>query len=271
MRTCAKCGQAKEDDQFNRNGYRSDGSVKRHSYCRSCLKEYKRDWRSRNPDEDRATRRALKTPESELARKRRTYWANLDRSRKKQAEYRANNPDKVAAWRATRNRKIREQDLWRYYRHGVTLEDQRAILSAQGGACAICEAPLALQDPRTHVDHCHTNGWVRGLLCVKCNASLGWFETRRERVLAYLAAPPVHPGKQPLAKPPPEERALAGSSKGWPLKERCKNGHPLTDENVYVNSKTGARRCKICTRDYARTRWRAANPDAAERPYRRLG
>jgi hypothetical protein len=69
--------------------------------------------------------------------------------------------------------------LKRYY--GITPEDYYAMLSAQGGVCAICKTdkPCA----RRHkiqgesefffIDHCHTTGKVRGLLCNACNRGLG--------------------------------------------------------------------------------------------------
>lgn len=81
-------------------------------------------------------------------------------------------------------------DPWReYYRHirrtyQLTPEDYAAIFTKQGGGCAICDRPLRERAP---VDHDHTTGRVRGLLCSPCNGSLGWFELRRERITQYLA------------------------------------------------------------------------------------
>jgi hypothetical protein len=46
------------------------------------------------------------------------------------------------------------------------------MIETQGGLCAICEGPLE----RPHVDHDHTTGKVRGILCFNCNAGLGKFQ-----------------------------------------------------------------------------------------------
>lgn len=43
---------------------------------------------------------------------------------------------------------------------------------AQGGVCKICRRPET-QRKRLAVDHCHTTGAVRGLLCITCNAEIG--------------------------------------------------------------------------------------------------
>lgn len=47
----------------------------------------------------------------------------------------------------------------------------------QHGECAICQVPLTIEPGRqgdaAHVDHDHTTGRVRGLLCVTCNSGIG--------------------------------------------------------------------------------------------------
>ncbi|WYW03220.1 endonuclease VII [Pseudomonas phage vB_PpuP-Villemi] len=51
------------------------------------------------------------------------------------------------------------------------------LLNVQGGRCVLCKripkAPC--------LDHCHTNGWIRGVLCSGCNAMLGKLENNRGR------------------------------------------------------------------------------------------
>lgn len=60
---------------------------------------------------------------------------------------------------------------WKY---GITAADYDAMLERQGGSCAVCDGQ---QDHPTRqwfdVDHCHTTGHVRGLLCSSCNTALG--------------------------------------------------------------------------------------------------
>lgn len=81
-----------------------------------------------------------------------------------------------------RKRSIKKYGLKRHY--GLTLEDYDQILKEQNNVCAICK-----EDVKLFVDHCHTTGKVRGLLCQGCNSGLGFFKDDRERIrrsLEYL-------------------------------------------------------------------------------------
>ncbi len=100
----------------------------------------------------------------------------------------------------------------RVQRYGVTVEWVEALLLQQGGACAICAAPIGWQS--MHVDHDHAccnwhptdgggsacGGCVRGLLCPGCNVGLGAFHdstARLESAVRYLeffkSADSAHP------------------------------------------------------------------------------
>ena len=86
--------------------------------------------------------------------------------------YRAARPEREKAIYARTKTKTRERHLVRKY--GVNLTDYAAMLSAQGGKCAICRASEEDQFKNVfHVDHCHATGKVRGLLCRGCNHMLG--------------------------------------------------------------------------------------------------
>lgn len=75
--------------------------------------------------------------------------------------------------------------------YGLTPEDYEAMLAAQNGGCAICGGPNTRRQrgvvDRMHIDHDHSTGRVRGLLCNNCNLVLGRVEKiGLARIIAYL-------------------------------------------------------------------------------------
>ena len=74
----------------------------------------------------------------------------------------------------------------------MTLEQYDALLSAQGGVCAICSRPPTKQFLAVDHDHACCPGsrtcgqCVRGLLCGHCNRQLGWVEKWLAPLLAYI-------------------------------------------------------------------------------------
>lgn len=59
-------------------------------------------------------------------------------------------------------------------RYGLTTDAYAQMMDAQNGVCAICKSPSTSK--RLAIDHCHTTGKVRALLCQNCNVSLGGFK-----------------------------------------------------------------------------------------------
>lgn len=80
---------------------------------------------------------------------------------------------------------------WLKKKYQMTPEEYDARFISQQGCCALCKV---LYDARTWsrrlaVDHDHTTGRIRGLLCGRCNRRLGWFEALREGILGYTNTP----------------------------------------------------------------------------------
>jgi hypothetical protein len=153
---CTKCGEVKAYGQFYRHGTTADG---RATYCIECQKADTRARRAANRDQVKA-------------------WNAAARDR----------ADKNVKASENRRNHLRRQ-------YGITPEDYDEMLAAQGGVCAICGQTEWFIDPRKgtprclSVDHCHATGKVRGLLCGRCNRSIGHFEDNPEiiaRAAAYL-------------------------------------------------------------------------------------
>lgn len=87
-------------------------------------------------------------------------------------------------WRATK------PHYMRMHLYGVSQQQYEAMLAEQGGLCAVCRTDeWGGRHGVPHVDHDHSTGAVRGLLCDNCNQGLGRFgddPTRLRAAAEYL-------------------------------------------------------------------------------------
>lgn len=103
------------------------------------------------------------------------------RRRRTDPAYRARRNEAVARWKRKPGsaQKILAWYLKRTY--GLSTEQYAAMLALQGNRCGICGSfssgvMTKGGHARWHVDHDHTTGRVRGLLCGPCNVGLGGFK-----------------------------------------------------------------------------------------------
>jgi predicted nucleic acid-binding Zn ribbon protein len=84
--------------------------------------------------------------------------------------------------------RVRAPHYMREYLYGITAEQYEGMLKAQDYRCAICRSDeWRGKNNSPHVDHCHTSGEVRGILCGNCNHGLGKFEDDPVRLRAAAA------------------------------------------------------------------------------------
>jgi hypothetical protein len=65
-------------------------------------------------------------------------------------------------------------------RYGLNRIQQLELLESQDNSCALCDTPVQLFEGNNFsgvIDHCHTTGKVRGILCGHCNVALGKLES----------------------------------------------------------------------------------------------
>lgn len=94
------------------------------------------------------------------------------------ARWRANNKDKIRAINAARPSRAKNPGKprsparpHRLRRHRLSWGRYYEMLAIQGGVCKICLDPFDAE----HIDHDHSTGAVRGILCRRCNVGLGLF------------------------------------------------------------------------------------------------
>lgn len=182
--------KARERTLANHNRRKDDPEYRRARAERS------KAWRLANPEKYAESRRSDSTKAYAKA------WYQRKRLdpdyQKKQADYRKeynSRPEVMAAKRKYRENRKNNPDVKRYFwerhilvKYGLVPEDVARMLNAQNLQCACCPAALTL-DSRTHIDHDHLTGNVRGLLCDSCNLCIGKMRDSAEtatRIAAYL-------------------------------------------------------------------------------------
>ena len=113
----------------------------------------------------------IRRAEAALIRGRKWYANNPERARAKQVKWHKQNLEKARKQGRESERRRSERKLGYSYAE---------MLATQEGRCAICLQPDSgrMRNGRPmdfHVDHNHTTGKVRALLCHHCNTALGGF------------------------------------------------------------------------------------------------
>lgn len=97
---------------------------------------------------------------------------------------------RVRAWKQANPRPTNtESNRGAHYknRYGVSVEEVDKMLQRQHYRCLGCDADFNVVVPT--VDHNHTTGVVRGMLCRRCNTGLGFLQENKltlRRLMAYL-------------------------------------------------------------------------------------
>lgn len=79
---------------------------------------------------------------------------------------------------------IEKSEANNYYfnKYKISNNDYNLLFNIQGGKCRICKSHQSELPKKLAVDHCHTTGQVRGLLCSRCNLGIGLFKDSIENL-----------------------------------------------------------------------------------------
>ena len=121
------------------------------------------------------------------------YWKEPIVSEDKRADRAAYMREYSRKMRAANPDYHKNMFLKRHY--GITVDRYNEMLDAQNGCCAICAKPEANEIKgkvvSLAVDHDHSTGAIRALLCSNCNRGLGLFNDDPElldKAKSYLAS-----------------------------------------------------------------------------------
>lgn len=183
--TCPICEQTLPLEAFARNSRRLSG---RGTYCKPCAREkYHLPARERNRGAERPLEGEQECRQCGETKPYSEYYWEQDKGRYKYRCRTCVGEKGRAYWRGAGSAMQRERQLAAKY--GLTVAEFDAMLAAQGGGCAICSSAVNPDTNSLAVDHCHSTGKVRGILCGLCNKAIGLLRDDPlllERAVIYL-------------------------------------------------------------------------------------
>lgn len=140
MKICACCKEEKPSTSFHKKQSTKDGL---HNYCKPCVAKKNKEWVLNNKERHKNTCSNW-------------YKANKDKANKRSTE-------------------------WHYQTYyGISYSDFLTLANTQNNKCQICSVDLTFgtekKATKAVLDHCHTTGKIRGVLCSACNTALGKFK-----------------------------------------------------------------------------------------------
>lgn len=186
LKPCRQCQQIKPLIEFRIKRENRDGRVNR---CKACERaNHDQRLAEIDPSSPKTCRTCGESkPLGEFREAHRMLDGRENKCRVCRNAHHAAHQRSPEGWAAKENARLRKT-------FGITLAEYDAMLEAQGGVCPICCQP---DNPmkgsgkvsRLAVDHDHTTGAVRGLLCATCNTAIGLLNDDPDatfRAFAYL-------------------------------------------------------------------------------------
>jgi hypothetical protein len=158
MKTCTKCNKIKSHSEFHKKSQVSDGYA---YHCKQCVKQY--------DDQEHNPKRVFAPKEKD----------GLFHCRKceQYLEKESFTPSNMSYCKDCFKTEVQTRNMKNY---GLTIEKFNELSGKQNHLCAICKKPEQ-NNRRLCIDHDHSccpgrkscGKCVRGLICTKCNKTLG--------------------------------------------------------------------------------------------------
>lgn len=201
VKKCSRCKQSFDISNFHKAKDRLDGHA---NICKACAKAHGRAMYLKSIDKVKEQHRKYRESHREESKA----YRDLHREEIKESQrlWRIANSalikERAKKFREVHAEEIRARSRLSYYRnrdrakdtqlkkvYGISLVELEEMWESQDGKCSICEGSLAKRSGGYAIDHNHSSGKVRGLICSRCNFALGLVlesETTLLRLIEYL-------------------------------------------------------------------------------------
>ena len=171
MKKCKTCGNDKQIDQYRitnkEKGYRL-------GECKPCEGKgvYARRMEKAKSNPEWWEKERLRRNDWTREYRKRPEVADRGRSYRRRPDIREKHKEAQRKYKSTESgrKALRNDHLKRKF--GITLIEYDTMLAGQNGTCCICKNKCPT-GRNLAVDHDHSTGKIRGLLCLHCNRLLG--------------------------------------------------------------------------------------------------
>lgn len=203
FKVCVTCKQEQPIGNFHNDKKYKDGKC---TYCRTCYAIRQKEYVQRLKDGlvtqklENTTRICAKCKiEKPIdnfykilhGHRRASYCKTCQLKKSKEDKLKPEWKDKLAELRIKKREysKMYPGRHWKEYGINLTVEEYNERFTAQGGCCVICGRHASTMKRRLHVDHNHTTGQCRGLVCPHCNNIIDIVENKNnliDKIKEYL-------------------------------------------------------------------------------------
>lgn len=176
MKTCPRCKELKDDSEYLFVKGKPQGR------CRPCRTITNLE------QKDKRQARYIENKDFILSRQKEYYEENKEARQEYKKQYYQENKDEILVKRKTYHMsktrdQLRKQNCKRY---GATLEWWKTTFESQNQSCAICLSLVSKNNKDFCIDHDHSTGKLRGILCGHCNTALGKFEDNPDHLTSAI-------------------------------------------------------------------------------------
>lgn len=178
IKICSKCKKGKPTSEFNKNKTMKDGYQ---NQCRDCQK-------NSDKSKGKLSKEQAEKFVDTLVKEGKVFTCKCCGKTKTADKFyhqRKRGSVKIVDSKC----KECQKDYQRAKTFGVSVDDYSKMLSEQEGKCAICGInheeyqKVSHRNKKFAVDHCHTTGKIRGLLCDKCNRGIGFLQDSEQNLI----------------------------------------------------------------------------------------
>lgn len=159
-KVCKTCGATKPVEEFFKNSGHSDGRL---NHCKACYSIYQ---------STRVPKKRVIISEKQCSKCKEVKSVDEFYRLKKSTDGYLSECKQCTKNSPSYHKKRKEHRLRVY---SISMEQLEQMFVSQEGKCAICTKEFKHWS-KMHVDHNHTTGKVRQLLCASCNTGIGFFK-----------------------------------------------------------------------------------------------